>query len=93
MTKTDDSKVQRHHSSFADAADECDDEIEMFESPRKGQPRRLDIDRAACRTQQSHRRFLIQMASDLASDRMRDPVRRNGSFGRDRLPGRVNDWD
>jgi hypothetical protein len=33
------------------------------------------------------------MASDLASDRMRDPVRRNGSFGRDRLPGRVNDWD
>lgn len=93
MKRADDSLGELRESAFAASADAFEDELEIFEWPRVKQPRRLDIDRAACRTQQSHRRFLIQMAADLSPDRIRDPVRRAGSFGRDRLSGRVDDWD
>lgn len=93
MNNADDSKIHLRHSVVADSADACDDGMGTVKLPRRSQQRRLDIDRPACQTRQSHRRFLIQMASDLASERMRDPVRRADSFERNNLSGRVDDWD
>ena len=107
MINIDDSEAELRHSSFtgpffegpsfaesfrASSAETASEDAIMSAATRNRRRRLLDLDRTACRTQQSHRRFLIQMASEMSPEQTRDPIR-SGRFGRDSLSGRVDDWD